>query len=110
VLLVVFSVAANSAGIDTSGSYNGKIKGVAIGHWGHVGVGFVDGVQCNGKNEAILLTSNPLYKEILSLLLAAETAKSDVILFRLSSKVQEFSASSSYCIVSSASLGDFTSW
>lgn len=104
-----FSAFVN-AGFSWDGTYTGEINGVAVGHWGHVGVGLPSGQKCNNRSEVLLLKSNEYFKEILSVLLAAEASGKQVTLYRVTSQVQEIAATYSYCIIGSAALGDYPTW
>ncbi len=100
---------ANSASFDSAGTYRGKIKGIAIGHWGHVGIE-LDGIECNGKKEAVLLTSEPLFDELISTLLAAQVSQQDVVLLRVAVTKTEFDPAYIYCTIKHAAIGDFSAW
>lgn len=103
------SVSINAGSINSIGTYSGKINSVAVGHWGHVGIE-LEGAQCNGHNEVILLADNPLFNAHLSVLLAAQASQQDVVLYRVEATQKEFSPNYTYCIVSHASIGDFITW
>lgn len=109
ILLLFFSEFVN-AGFSSDGTYTGEINGVAVGHWGHVGVGLPSGQKCNNRSEVLLLKSNEYFKEILSVLLAAEASVKQVTLYRVTSQVQEMEANYSFCIIGSAALGDYPTW
>ena len=85
--------------------YLGKVQSVAVGFYGHTGVGPQDGTTCQGSPIAVLLTSNPKYKEILSLLYVAETTQSAVQFYALAMVRSEFGAG--WCVIREASLGRF---
>src|SRR5882757_3670120 len=105
--LLPLSVPAGT--IDVNGSYHGTIEGVAVGFFGHVGVGLV-GANCNGSSVVVLLTTNPHYKDILSVLLSAQSANADLRLLWLSSQLQDFGSGNVYCVINYASLGNFPLW
>lgn len=109
-LLSIFSGPAFSGALDSVGTYTGKVKSIAVGHWGNIGVE-LDGATCNEQKEVILLVDgNPLYKDHLALLLAAQASQQDVVMYRLTSNTQAFSASHTYCILKFAAIGDFSTW
>ena len=86
-LVIFFSIGSYAGSINSNGTYEGKVRGVAIGFWGHVGVG-LDGVQCEGKNEVLLLSSNEKYKDILSVLLAAEASGKSVMFYKVNATTE----------------------
>ena len=100
---------AFSGSINSAGTYTGKIKSVAIGHWGNVGIQ-LEGAQCSGHSEVILLKDNPLFDAHLSTLLAAQASQQVVVLYRLTENPQEFAPNYTYCIVNYAAIGDFGTW
>jgi hypothetical protein len=108
-LSLIISTSLNAGSINSIGTYNGKIKSVAVGHWNNVGIE-LEGVQCNGHNEVILLADNTLFNAHLSVLLAAQASQQTVVLYRVESTQQEFSPNYTYCIISHAAIGDFTTW
>jgi hypothetical protein len=107
---LAISSTSTAGSIDSVGSYKGKIKSIAVGHWGHVGVE-LDGVStCSGRTEVILLSTEPLFKEMLSTLLAAQTSQQDVVLYRITTNTQIFAPSHTYCVVKFAAIGNFSIW
>jgi len=106
---LLFSSQACAGTINSLGTYNGIAKGVAVGFWGQVGVG-LDGVSCNGRNEVLLLLSNSKYKEILSVLLAAEASGKTVVFYSLTGSLHEVAPGHTYCAIRYASFGDFSAW
>ncbi|TPW09189.1 MAG: hypothetical protein FD130_2621, partial [Halothiobacillaceae bacterium] len=92
-VLVLFAVSqhGSAAGvIDQNGTYRGQIKGVGIGFWGHVGVG-LDGVTCRGFTEVVLKKDNPQYKDMLAVLLAAESTGKQVNMYIVQQVHEAFS-------------------
>jgi len=112
ILILIFLTSANyvfAGNIDSNGTYTGKIKSVAVGHWGHVGVE-MEGATCNGRKEAILLKDNPFFKNIFSALLASQASKQISVLYRVTAKTHEFSPGYKYCVINSMAIGDFYQW
>ena len=106
-ILMSFNVvAADLTGTDT---YYGKINSVSVGFFSNVGVALQDGTTCNGQKVAVLLTTNPKYKEILSLLLTAETSQKEVHFYRVASNLSQF-GTPPYCVINEAALGKFPLW
>ena len=89
-------------------TYSGKITGVAIDFYYHTGIGLPDGETCNGKPAIVLLKTHPRYKEILSVLLIAESTGKTVEIYGLGQELSDFGAG--YCVVKFASLGNFPLW
>lgn len=107
---MAISSTSTAGSIDSVGTYKGKIKSIAIGHWGHVGIE-LDGVStCSGRAEVMLLSTEPLFKEMLSTLLAAQASQQDVVLYKITSNTQSFAANYTYCIVEYAAIGNFSTW
>ena len=104
-LTSTFSMAGD---IPTEANYSGKIESVAIGFFGHVGIGLPAGDTCHGQPIIVLLTTHPQYKEILSTLLAAQTSGQEVNIHRLGLETSSFGVG--YCVVQYLSLGDFIVW
>jgi len=108
-LIFIAQVHAVDIPASTSGAtYSGKIEGVAIGFFDHVGIGLPAGDTCNGRKSLALLTTHPQYKEIMSVLLAAEASGKIVKFYGLGSEISTFG--SGYCVVNWASLGNFPLW
>ncbi|SRR6266571_1527897 len=110
ILLAATFLSHNVYAIDLTGTqtYVGKVQSAAVGFYGHIGVGLQDGTTCQGQSVAVLLTTNPKYKEILSLLYVAETTQSDVKFYALASVRSDFGVG--YCVIGEASLGRFALW
>ncbi|MBY0444261.1 MAG: hypothetical protein K2Q15_03520 [Burkholderiales bacterium] len=109
-LLILFSSFIKAAEISNTNSYYGQIQGVSVGFYTHVAIGFPTGQTCLGSSIAVLLTSNPKYKEILSLFLLSETSKQSVNIFQPSAQTISFPGGGTYCVVTEAALGNFTLW
>ena len=108
IFLVAISKSALSADIETSENYIGNINSVAVGFFGHVGVGLPDGQTCHGQRVIVLLTTHPLFESMLSVLLTAEAAQKEVNVFQLGSQESDFGVG--YCVITHVSLGDFPLW
>ena len=111
ILAVLVTTATNAADIlkSTDGStYNGKIEGVAFNFYNHVGVGLPAGETCNSQRSLVLYTTHPQYKEIVSVLLAAESSGKQVKMYGLGRKVSDFGVG--YCVIEWAALGNFPLW
>jgi hypothetical protein len=108
-LAMLFSLNSSAGNITGAGTYKGKIKGVGVGFWGHIGVG-LDGIKCNGRDEVLLLSTNANHKEIYSLLLAAEASGKLVIFYKVAGVIEQVDPNYSYCVIRSAALGDFPQW
>ena len=109
-LLGTIGVPAVAGTFDGNGDYHGTIQGVAVGFFSNVGVGLTDGATCSGQGVAVLLTSNPQYKDILAVLLAAQSTGSNLRLWYLTGATQTFPGGYTYCVINFASLGDFPLW
>jgi hypothetical protein len=108
-LTVIEPALAQTTGtFDANGSYHGGIQSVAIGFFGNVGVG-LNGATCNGLPAALLMTSNPQYKDMLATLLAAQSTGSNVRMYELTSATQTY-GSLTFCVIQFVSLGDFPYW
>lgn len=107
-VLAFYSFTSQAGDIATAATYFGSTQGIGVGFFGHVGVGLPVGQTCHGSNIVILLNTNPQYKEILSVLLAAEAGKQSVKFYQLGAQTTTFG--SSYCVITAASLGDFPIW
>lgn len=106
-LFAFFSSQSIAGNIDSSGKYVGKIKSVAIGHWGHVGVQLDNGVVCNGKKVVLLRTDEPLFDAYYSLLLTAQTTSQSVEINRITSSDNHHLG---YCTIKYIALGDLSEW
>lgn len=109
-LACFFAMSASAGTIDSVGTYHGTINGVGVGFFAGTGVGLTDGATCNGQNVVILLYTNPQYKDLLAVMLAAEASGKNVRMYRLLDNIQTFSGTYSYCVITTASLGDFAPW
>jgi len=105
-------VPANGGTIDSVGTYRGTINGVAYNFFSGTGVGLTGGATCNGQPVVILLNSNPQFKDMLAILLAAQASGSNVRMYRLLDNIQTYynNPAYSYCVISAISLGDFPLW
>lgn len=107
---IVWSSIASAGDISTASTYFGGIQGVGVGFWGHVGVGLPVGQTCHGSQTVVLLTSNPRYKEILTILIAAESTGQSVKMYQLGASNYAPAAGATYCVVTEAALGNFPIW
>lgn len=107
--LILNSLVSQAGDIATASTYFGPTQGIAIGFFGHVGVGLPVGQTCHGLNVVLLLTTNAQYKDMLSTLLAAEAAKQSVDLYQLGAQTATF-GSTAWCVITGVSLGDFPIW
>jgi hypothetical protein len=85
---VVCSFPAIAGTIDSVGTYRGTLNGVAYGFFSGTGVGLTDGATCNGQSVVILLNSNPQFKDMLAILLAAQASGGNVRMYRLADRVR----------------------
>jgi hypothetical protein len=112
-LLLIGQVLPIKAGtIDSVGTYHGTINGVAYNFFSGTGVGLTGGATCNGQSVVILLNSNPQFKDMLAILLAAQATGGNVRIYRLLDNIQTYynNPAYSYCVITAISLGDFPLW
>ena len=107
-MLITWAGAANSADFNGQ-SYYGKTEGVGVGFWGHVGVGLPTGTTCRGQERVILLTTNPRYNEIYSILVTAESSGKQVKFYNVTNSITP-TAGTTYCVIDFVALGNFYGW
>jgi len=104
------STTASASWIDSNGNYVGTISSVGVNFFDGIGVGLTDGVTCNGSRPVVYLPySNPRYKEILAVLVAAQASGQEVRMFRIRDTLSPL-GNYSYCTITSASIGGFPLW
>jgi hypothetical protein len=109
-LLILFSSFIKAGEISNTNSYYGQIQGVSVGFYTHVAIGLPAGQTCLGSSVAVLLNSNPKYKEILSVFILSEATKQSVKIFQPSAQTISFPGGGTYCVVTEAALGNFPLW
>jgi hypothetical protein len=116
---IVLALAASLLGVvgsaeagtfNSTGTYSGTISGVAVNFWSGVGVGLTGGATCNGHTEVILLYTDPHCKDMLAVLMTAETTGKNVRMYALTGTIQTYYTNYAYCVITAVSLGDFSAW
>lgn len=97
-----------ASNIEGQGDYEGKVNSIAVGFYSHVGVELEDGKTCHGRQSVVLLTSNPLFKEIYSALLSAKVSDTNIEIHRLGLETSEFGGG--YCVILWLAVGDYVNW
>lgn len=105
-LIAAAPAIASAADLTGMASYYGPVTAVAPGFYGHVGVEMADGTTCRGRRQLILLTSNPHYTDILSLLLTAQASHANVKFYAPASQQD----TAGFCTIGEAAIGNFTPW
>jgi hypothetical protein len=104
--LGALAMPASAADLTGDQTYFGVITAVAPGFYGYIGVELAPGMSCRGSRQVLLMKSNPMYNEILSLLIASQVNQAPVKFARLASNVD----TTGYCVIHEASIGNFSPW
>jgi len=107
--ILCLSSAVRAGDITGASTYYGPTQGVAFGLFSNIGVGLPTGQTCHGSPVVVLLTSNPRYTEIVSVLLTAEASHVSVKMYSLGTVMTNFGGTN-YCTITEAGLGNFPLW
>lgn len=102
-LLVPSSVASQK--MTSDGTYIGKIRSIAYGFYGQIGVA-LDGQACNGSSIVYLKKDNAEYDNIRAMILTAVSSGQIVKFARLGS----YGLHANSCVIGEAAIGDWPAW